>query len=74
MGEKLTKAGAFCLVAAWHTEQARIFCEIAKDEPRIDGPSRTRAAEAARHHSGSAAALQNKAADLRREALSHKGK
>lgn len=70
---KLTEDGAFDLVAAWHDQQARRFCEMAKDEPRIDGPTRTRAAEAARHHSGSAAALRLKASDMRRSALSQPG-
>jgi hypothetical protein len=67
--DMLTKARAYEIAAAWHDTQARTFCEMAHDEPRIDGATRTRAASAARHHAGSAAALRLAASNLFRLAL-----
>lgn len=69
---KLTKAEeitAYTFVAEWHDRQARLFREIADDEPRIDPPHRKKAAEASIHHAASAAALRNRASDERRSAL-----
>lgn len=57
--------------ATWHETQARQFWEIAKDDPRIDADARMKAAGAAQHHAGSAAALRVKASNHRRAALSN---
>lgn len=61
----MTEAEAYAFVARWHEQQAILFQELAKDEPRIDKRTRDRAAIAAKHHAGSAAALRNKAHGLR---------
>lgn len=62
-------AAAYDLVAGWHERQAKLFREMADDEPRTAAPARKRATEAAIHHAASAAALRNRAADVRRAAL-----
>lgn len=72
MGD-LTTAQAYDIAADWHDRQARTFLSMAKDEPRIDGPTRTRAAEAARHHSGSASALRLASLNLRRPKENDRG-
>lgn len=59
-------AAAYDLVAGWHERQAKLFREMADDEPRTAEPARKRATEAAIHHAASAAALRNRAITERR--------
>ncbi len=63
------EAAAYDFVAGWHERQAKLFREMAEDDPRTAKPARDRAKEAAVHHAASAAALRNRAADDRRAAL-----
>lgn len=60
---------AYDFVAGWHEKQAATFLEISRDEPRVDAAARARAADAARHHNGSAAALRTKAHFIRRSRI-----
>lgn len=69
MAEKLTKALAYEITADWHDAQAFAFRTMSEDEPRIDKLMRERAADALKHHAGSAAALRIASANLRRAAL-----
>lgn len=59
-------AASYEFVANWHDRQAKLFREMADDEPRTAEPARKRASEAAIHHAASAAALRNRAVDERR--------
>lgn len=67
--EVVGEAAAYDFVADWHGRQAKLFREMAEDDPRTAEPQRKRAFEAAIHHAASAAALRNRAADDRRAAL-----
>lgn len=67
--EVVGEAAAYDFVAGWHERQAKLFREMAEDDPRTAEPQRKRAFEAAIHHAASAAALRNRAADDRRAAL-----
>ncbi len=67
--EVVGEAAAYDFVAGWHERQAKLFREMADDDPRTAEPQRKRAFEAAIHHAASAAALRNRAADDRRAAL-----
>lgn len=59
-------ANAYYLAAEWHDKQAA-GCEVmAKDEPRLSADIRSRAAENAKHHRGSAAGLRLSATALQR--------
>lgn len=60
------KARGYELAAQWHDKQAASCREIANDSPRIDAPTRAKAAVAAIHHGASAAGLRNAASELRR--------
>ncbi len=64
--EALREADAFDIVAAWHEKNAAQFKQIANDDPRTGQLDRLKAAEAAKHHAGSAASLRIKANDIRR--------
>jgi hypothetical protein len=66
----LTTADAYEIAADWHDKNARLFKEMSQDEPRTGADARAKAAEAAKHHAGSAAALRLAALNLRRAALS----
>ena len=68
-GAEVDAAAAYDFVAVWHERQAKLFREMAEDDPRTAKPARDRAKEAAIHHAASAAALRNRAADDRRAAL-----
>lgn len=68
-GPLRSDAAAYDFVAGWHERQAKLFREMADDEPRTAEPVRKRAFEAAVHHAASAAALRNRASDERRAAL-----
>lgn len=63
------KARGYELAAQWHDKQAASCREIANDSPRIDAPTRAKAAVAATHHGASAAGLRNAASDLLRKAI-----
>ncbi|MDR5008277.1 hypothetical protein RGK87_04545 [Agrobacterium fabacearum] len=63
------KARGYELAAQWHDKQAASCREIANDSPRIDAPTRAKAAVAAIHHGASAASLRNAASDLLRKAI-----
>jgi hypothetical protein len=65
----LNTADAYEIAADWHDKNARLFKEMSQDEPRTGADARAKAAEAARHHAGSAAALRLAALNLRRAAL-----
>ena len=67
--EPADEAWAYGSVAEWHDRQARLFREMADDEPRTAPDARKRAAEAATHHAASAAALRNRASDTLRQAI-----
>ena len=58
------KACGYELAAQWHDKQKKACCEIANDAPRIDAPTRAKAAVAATHHGASAAGLRNAASAL----------
>lgn len=63
------EAASYDLVAEWHDRQAKLFREMADDEPRTGLGARERAKEASVHHAASAAALRNRAVSIRRAAL-----
>ncbi|QCM10295.1 hypothetical protein CFBP6625_08010 [Agrobacterium tumefaciens] len=65
--EREDKARGYELAAQWHDKQAASCREIASDGPRIDAPTRAKAAVAAIHHGASAAGLRNAASELLRE-------
>lgn len=67
--EVVGEAAAYDFVAGWHERQAKLFREMAEDDPRTAKPARDRAKESAIHHAASAAVLRNRAADDRRTAL-----
>lgn len=58
----------FEIVADWHDRQARTFKEMSHDS-RSGEQGRKKAADAAKHHAGSAAALRLHAINERRSAL-----
>ncbi|MBP2614783.1 hypothetical protein [Agrobacterium pusense] len=66
--EREDKARGYELAAQWHDKQEKACREIAGDSPRIDAPTRAKAAVAAIHHGASAAGLRNAASALRRPA------
>lgn len=68
-GGGLNTADAYEVAADWHTKNARLFEEMSRD-PRVGEDSMTKAAAAAIHHAGSAAALRLAALNLRRAELS----
>jgi hypothetical protein len=67
----MNEAEAYSFVAAWHREQARIFLQMAEDEPRLDLKTRNRSREAAAHHNGSAAALELKTHSIRKSLIEY---
>lgn len=69
MGEGANEAWACDFVADWHDRQARLYRQIADNEPRIDAANRKRANDVSVHHAGSAAALRNRSANIRRALL-----
>lgn len=66
--EREDKARGYELAAQWHDKQEKACREIAGDDPRIDAPTREKAAFAAIHHGASAAGLRNAASSLIRPA------
>lgn len=66
--ERGDKARGYELAAQWHDKQEKACREIAGDSPRIDAPTRAKAAVAAIHHGASAAGLRNVASQLMRPA------
>lgn len=60
------KAHGYELAAQWHDKQQKACRDIASDDPRIDAPTRAKAAVAAIHHGASAAGLRNAASQLMR--------
>ncbi|MBO0129149.1 hypothetical protein [Agrobacterium burrii] len=67
--EREDKARGYELAAQWHDKQEKACREIANDAPRIDAPTRAKAAVAAIHHGASAAGLRNAASQLMRIAI-----
>jgi hypothetical protein len=67
--EREDKARGYEMAAQWHDKQEKACREIAGDSPRIDAPTRAKAAVAAIHHGASAAGLRNAASDIRRKSL-----
>lgn len=65
--ERATRS-PFEIVADWHDKQARTFKEMAQDV-RAGELGRAKAAEASKHHAGSAAALRLHILNERRAAL-----
>lgn len=65
---RMTPADAYEIAADWHDKNARLFKEMSHDL-RVGDDARGKAAEAAKHHAGSAAALRLAALNLRRAAL-----
>lgn len=66
--EREDKARGYELAAQWHDKQEKACRDIANDAPRIDAPTRAKAAVAAIHHGASAAGLRNAASQLMRPA------
>lgn len=66
--EREDKARGYELAAQWHDKQEKACREIANDGPRIDAPTRAKAAVAAIHHGASAAGLRSCAHELLRPA------
>jgi hypothetical protein len=64
---EISEADAFELVSRWHYKQADTFGKMSKDVPRTGELERAKAAEAAKHHAASGAALQLRAMDLRQK-------
>ncbi len=62
--ERDEKARGYELAAQWHDKQEKACREIANDTPRIDAPTRAKAAVAAIHHGASAAGLRSCATQL----------
>lgn len=58
----------FTIVADWHDKQARWFKEMSQDD-RIGELGKAKAAAAAKHHAGSAAAMRLQAINERQRAL-----
>lgn len=65
--EREEKARGYELAAQWHDKQAASCREIANDGPRIDAPTRAKAAVAAIHHGASAAGLRNASSNFLRK-------
>lgn len=63
--EREDKARGYELAAQWHDKQEKACRDIANDAPRIDAPTRAKAAVAAIHHGASAAGLRSCAQGLR---------
>jgi hypothetical protein len=63
--ERDDKARGYELAAQWHDKQEKACREIANDAPRIDAPTRAKAAVAAIHHGASAVGLRSCATQLR---------
>lgn len=59
---------AYDLTADWHDKQARMFKEMSQDY-RTGEAGMKKAADAARHHAGSSAALRLASINLRRKEL-----
>lgn len=66
--ERNEKARGYELAAQWHDKQEKACRKIAGDSPRIDAPTRAKAAVAAIHHGASAVGLRNAASALMRPA------
>ena len=58
----------FAIVAEWHDQQARKFKEMSQDD-RSGELGKAKAAAAAKHHAGSAAAMRLQAINERQRAL-----